>query len=99
MTRPSDCLVTMEQLRALEPMKRYDVKVRDADGVSPKSRGKTFGIIFRGIAISQEHLPNTSVQDPPNDPRFWMVQGYSADDTQLIYGFHGWLIETIEETP
>lgn len=93
-----DCLVTMDQLRALERGKTYDIKIRDLDRVHPASRGRTIEITFCDISPRIEPWevgPDTPLH---TDPRVWMVNGDSTDGSNFIYSFHGWLIESIEAT-
>lgn len=89
-------IVTMEQLHDLEQGKTYTVKVRDIDGVRPESRGTEFKFTFRDLSPADkglaEPIPSFGFSDNPND---WMVNGVSADDEEIIYGFHAWLIEEI----
>jgi hypothetical protein len=96
MSYPDDCLVTMEQLHDLEQGKTYIVKVRDIENVRPESRGETFTINFRDISPSAAPMEEVPTSGFPNDPRAWMVNGHAADGSTYVYGFHAWLIESIE---
>lgn len=91
-----DCLVTMEDLRALEKGARYDVKVRDLDMVLPDHRGETKTIIFKEIWPVRSRLIDSSPKAAfPDDTRMWMVNGHPVEDDSMTYGFHAWLIEEI----
>lgn len=91
------CLITMEELRALEKGTRYDVKVRDIDMVRPDHRGETKTIVFKEIWPADRPRSDSPPEAAfPEDPRMWMVNGHPLDDESKIYGFHAWLIESIE---
>lgn len=85
-------IVTLDQLRALNPGSTYNIKVRDIDGVNPESRGKTFKVVFKGLDIDR-HLGESEPGVISFSATVYMVHCYDAENTHLQYSFHAWLIE------
>lgn len=96
-----DPLITVEQLRGLkgyskatgENGERVRVKLIDHERVRPDSRGQTFEGTVQNIAPEQRM--SFIEESNLDDVRLWMLYVWDSN-TKVIYGFHGWLIESIE---
>lgn len=60
------------------------VKVADVDHVKPDQRGATINCYFENYLVN-------AISD---EPAFWCTE--NADGSGLRYGFHEWLVESVE---
>jgi hypothetical protein len=95
-TTPIDSLISLDEMRDLVEGSPYRIKVRDIDRAAPGSRGASFDVVFNALDVSDDFKTRLGEFDP-EDPRYWMLYCFSVDDPKLLYGFHAWLVESIEE--
>lgn len=88
--------ITLEQLRELNWHEAYAVKLIDHPLVLAESRGRIFDIDFTHITTDNQ----ADVIDA-EDPNCLMVVGRSRapGDGNMVYAFHGWLIDEITPLP
>lgn len=96
--------VTLEELAGLSSGEIVDITIKDVDGVEPQHRGKTLRCTLQDLDIKIDKTPdlldNVMLTAYGHEP---IIVSHTVGTQQgshvierPLYGFHGWLIESVE---